>query len=95
MEQCLRVALVALPLAAAACAPPVPPGPSGDGHAGPPARFGTVVAVRPLPGRAGEIVVRAETGETVALVETEAAGLAVGDRVVLQTGERARLRRVP
>jgi outer membrane lipoprotein SlyB len=98
VEVALRIAVLVLPLALSACArpPPAPvPAPMPEPAAAAPARLGTVVAVRPLAARGAEIVVRADTGETLVVVQPDPNGIGVGDRVALHHHRRARVSRTP
>lgn len=105
MEAALRTALPVLLLACAAgCAPSPPPAPppapapAASAPAPAPSRLGTVVAIRPIAGRAppaAEFVVREDSGATVVVVQPDTAGLAVGDRVALHEEARVRLTRAP
>lgn len=100
MEVVLRAVLPVLLLAcAAACArPPPPPPPAEPAAASPEAvqlRFGTIVAIRPLAAGSAEYIVREHTGATVVVVQPDADGLAVGERVTLHEQGRTRIARPP
>lgn len=103
MEAALRAALpVVMLVCAAGCAsprpPPPAPAPAAEAPALPAGRLGTIVAVRPLSGRAAsgaEFVVREDSGAAVVVIQSRADGLAVGDRVALHDEGRVRLTRAP
>ena len=103
MEVVLRVVLPVLLLAcAAACArpppPPPPPPPPESVTEAPEAvqlRFGTIVAIRPLAAGSAEYIVREDAGMTVVVVQPDADGLAVGERVTLHEQGRTRIARPP
>lgn len=107
VEATLRTALpVVMLVCAAGCAPSPPPAPppapEPAAEAAAPAaargRLGTIVAIRPLAGRASrgaEFVVREDSGATVVVIQPHADGLAVGDRVALHEEARVRLTRAP
>ncbi|GIX10988.1 hypothetical protein [Elioraea sp.] len=60
----------------------------------PPARLGTIVAIRRIgAARAAEFVVREDTGATIVVVQPDSDGLAVGERVALMAESRTRIAR--
>jgi hypothetical protein len=94
VEVVLRAVLPVLLLACiAACARPPPPAPVAEAPAAVQHRLGTILAIRPLAAGSAEYIVREDAGPTVVVVQPDADGLAVGERVTLREQGRARITR--